>query len=78
MQDILADSDSDLDDDMEVDSQPVKKTKRSETYIQEDPENIVDLADINSIGKITCKLFGPTKRKRFFCWDNVPTEFIER
>lgn len=56
MQDILADSDSDLDDDMEVDKQPTKKTKQRETYIQEDPDSIVDLADINSIGKITCKM----------------------
>lgn len=55
MQDILADSDSDFDDDMEGDKQPVKKSKQRETYIQEDPESIVDLADINSIGKITCK-----------------------
>lgn len=55
LQDILADSDSDLDDDMEVDKQPAKKTKQRETYIQEDPDSIVDLADINSIGKITCK-----------------------
>lgn len=55
LQDILADSDSDFDDDMEVDKQPTKKTKQSETYIQEDPDSIVDLADINSIGKITCK-----------------------
>lgn len=55
MQDILADSDSDLDDDMEDDKQPAKKTKQRETYIQEDPDSIVDLADINSIAKITCK-----------------------
>ncbi len=55
MQDILADSDSDLDDDMEDDKPPAKKSKQQETYIQEDPESIVDLADINSIGKITCK-----------------------
>lgn len=56
MQDILADSDSDdFDDDMEVgDKQPIKKSKRRETYIQEDPDSIVDLADINSIGKISC------------------------
>ncbi|KAJ6631724.1 RRP12-like protein [Pseudolycoriella hygida] len=54
MQDILADSDSDLDDDMEVDKpKPTKKSKHSETYIQEDPDSIVDLIDINSISKIS-------------------------
>lgn len=49
---ILADSDSDMDEDNKDKS---KKKKKHDTYIQETPESIVDLADINSIGKITSK-----------------------
>lgn len=58
--DILADSDSDFDemDDSPTagkSSKPTKKAKNQASYIQEDAENIVDLADVNAIGRITCK-----------------------
>lgn len=32
------------------------KGKEEQKYIHEDPEQIVDLADINALSKITCKL----------------------
>lgn len=61
--DILADSDSEIDDEEDAkhgrrnSQQPAtKKRKKDQTYIQESPEAIVDLADLNSIGKITSKL----------------------
>lgn len=43
---------------MDEDNKDKSKTKKKkhDTYIQETPESIVDLADINSIGKITSKL----------------------
>ncbi|XP_030379067.1 RRP12-like protein [Scaptodrosophila lebanonensis] len=58
--DILADSDSDLPDDLEADDdepnaskkrgKPSKKTRS--TYIREDVDEIVDLADLKSIGNV--------------------------
>lgn len=58
--DILADSDSDsdlpedMDDDDEDKNTAVKsKTKKHRnTFIREDPEDIVDLADIKSVGNV--------------------------
>ncbi|XP_067641369.1 RRP12-like protein [Eurosta solidaginis] len=56
--DILADSDSDLPEDMVTedgahDKADKKKQKRkNSTFIREDPEDIVDLADIKSIGNV--------------------------
>lgn len=50
----MADSDSDFDDDDdEKGAPPAKKSKKQASYIQEDPESIVDLADVNAIGRIT-------------------------
>lgn len=60
--DILADSDSELENDImmdgEADQRPKVKAKRSkeQRYIREDADTIVDLADINAMSKITCKL----------------------
>lgn len=60
--DILADSDSELENDIMMDDEskpeqrPKKKARsRDERYIHEDLDDIVDLADVNAIGKITCK-----------------------
>uniref|UniRef100_A0A0K8U887 RRP12-like protein n=2 Tax=Bactrocera latifrons TaxID=174628 RepID=A0A0K8U887_BACLA len=55
--DILADSDSDLPEDMhtdddEADKAEKKSKKRASTFIREDPEDIVDLADIKSVGNV--------------------------
>ncbi|GAB0088077.1 RRP12-like protein [Sergentomyia squamirostris] len=51
--DVLADSDSDFDDD-EPEEKPVKKSKKNkQNFIKEDADTIVDLADVNAIGKIT-------------------------
>lgn len=56
--DILEDSDSDLPDEMNSDVElengksKKKSKKQQETYIREDPEDIVDLADIKSIGNV--------------------------
>lgn len=55
IEDILADSDSDFDD-KDEDAPPAKKSKQQASFIQEDPESIVDLADVNSIGRITSNL----------------------
>ncbi|XP_055540871.1 RRP12-like protein [Wyeomyia smithii] len=48
--DILADSDSDSDSGLEDER---KARKKLATYIKESPENIVDLADLDAISKIT-------------------------
>uniref|UniRef100_A0A1Q3G0S0 Uncharacterized protein n=1 Tax=Culex tarsalis TaxID=7177 RepID=A0A1Q3G0S0_CULTA len=48
--DILADSDSDSDSGVEDER---KAKKKMATYIKESPENIVDLADLDAISKIT-------------------------
>lgn len=61
--DILADSDSELENDimMDAEEQPEargrknKNKKEERKYIQEDADDIVDLADINAFSKITCK-----------------------
>lgn len=65
--DILADSDSDLPEDMETEdgvattkpgmskSKSKSKQPRS-TYIREDVDEIVDLADLKSIGNVLSKL----------------------
>lgn len=57
--DILADSDSDLPEDMDEDDTPAhdksKSKKDRDTFIREDPEDIVDLADIKSIGNVLSK-----------------------
>ncbi|XP_065366328.1 RRP12-like protein [Calliphora vicina] len=55
--DILADSDSDLPEDMDDDddhnaADKSKNKKQRHTFIREDPEDIVDLADIKSIGNV--------------------------
>jgi len=66
--DILADSDSDLPEDMDAEeeggattsaSKRSKKSKQQKsTYIREDPDEIVDLADLKSIGNVLSKLGG--------------------
>lgn len=65
--DILADSDSDLPEDMETEeggaaaknrsakSKAKSKQARS-TYIREDADEIVDLADLKSIGNVLSKI----------------------
>uniref|UniRef100_A0A1B0D7S8 Uncharacterized protein n=1 Tax=Phlebotomus papatasi TaxID=29031 RepID=A0A1B0D7S8_PHLPP len=51
--DVLADSDSDFDED-EVEEKPQRKSKKTkDAFIKEDADTIVDLADVNAIGKIT-------------------------
>jgi hypothetical protein len=51
--DILADSDSDMDD--EQNDVREKPKNKMDTYIREDPEMIVDLADTDIGSKITSK-----------------------
>lgn len=61
--DILADSDSELENDimMDTDENPERREKKkanrskAQKYIHEDADTIVDLADINAMSKITCK-----------------------
>lgn len=58
--DILEDSDSDLPNDSgdEMDDKKTKGTKKSKkTFIKEAPEEIVDLADIRSIGNVLSEFF---------------------
>ncbi|CAH0758421.1 unnamed protein product [Diatraea saccharalis] len=67
LEDILKDSDSDMEymDEEEDRSRPkAKKAKRTknQAWIQEDPENIVDLADASASRKITGT--DPTKKKK--------------
>ncbi|XP_048482252.1 RRP12-like protein [Plutella xylostella] len=52
LEDILADSDSDLDYMEDEEPRPKKKGK-TQAWIQDDPENIVDLADVSASRKIT-------------------------
>ncbi|CAG9126433.1 unnamed protein product [Plutella xylostella] len=52
LEDILADSDSDLEYMDEEEPRPKKKGK-TQAWIQDDPENIVDLADVSASRKIT-------------------------
>lgn len=60
--DILADSDSELENDLTMDTDEAasgkkhsKKRNEEQKYIHEDADEIVDLADINALSKITCK-----------------------
>lgn len=54
LEDILKDSDSDMEMvDDEVAPKPKAKKARSQAWIQDDPENIVDLADVSASRKIT-------------------------
>ncbi|XP_052752082.1 RRP12-like protein [Galleria mellonella] len=68
LEDILKDSDSEmefLDDEDERPRQKVKKNKataRNQAWIQDDPENIVDLADVSSSRKITAT--DPNQKKK--------------
>ncbi|XP_022228398.2 RRP12-like protein isoform X2 [Drosophila obscura] len=68
--DILADSDSDLPEDMDAEEEgavavagkrrsKAKQQQRS-TYIREDPDEIVDLADLKSIGNVLTSGSAPT------------------
>lgn len=53
VEEILADSDSEYED-METDEQkPVKNKKKANTWIEEDPDSIVDFTDPSAISKIT-------------------------
>lgn len=59
--DILEDSDSDLPNasDDEMDDKKNKGAKKSKkTFIKEAPEEIVDLADIKSIGNVLSEFLG--------------------
>lgn len=49
----MADSDSDSDMEADKPASAPQKSRKQETFIQEDAETIVDLADINAIGRIT-------------------------
>lgn len=68
--DILADSDSELENDImmddEAEQRPKVKAKRpkEQRYIREDADTIVDLADINAMSKITCKTIQNLMRDR--------------
>lgn len=53
--DILADSDSDLSDAKENPKQK-QKQKNTETYIRDTEDSIVDLADPDAFSRITSKL----------------------
>ncbi|XP_059048180.1 RRP12-like protein [Achroia grisella] len=68
LEDILKDSDSEmefLDDEDERPRQKAKKTRtpaRNQAWIEDDPENIVDLADVSSSRKITAT--DPNQKKK--------------
>lgn len=53
--DILADSDSDMSDGEDNKENPKTKSKNSETYIRETEDSIVDFADPDAFSKITSK-----------------------
>ncbi|XP_063628336.1 RRP12-like protein [Cydia splendana] len=65
LEDILKDSDSEMEL-MEEDERPKAKTKakgkKSQAWIQDDPENIVDLADVSASRKITAT--DPSQKKK--------------
>ncbi|XP_046963765.1 RRP12-like protein [Vanessa cardui] len=65
LEDILKDSDSEMEF-LEEEERPRVKAKskkgKNQTWIQDDPENIVDLADVSSSRKITAT--DPTQKKR--------------
>lgn len=52
MEEILADSESELED-METDQPQVKTKKQAKTWIEEDPESIIDFTDPSVSSKIT-------------------------
>ncbi|KAL3267861.1 hypothetical protein HHI36_007002 [Cryptolaemus montrouzieri] len=52
VEEILADSDSDFED-MEIEDTKERKTKKIETWIEEDPETIVDFTDPTVASKVT-------------------------
>jgi hypothetical protein len=52
----LADSDSDMSDGEEEKKKSKSKTKEPQTFIRENEDMIVDLADPNAFSKITSKL----------------------
>ncbi|KAL7025273.1 hypothetical protein ACKWTF_013427 [Chironomus riparius] len=54
--DILADSDSDMSDGEEEKKKSKTKAKEPQTFIRENEDSIVDLADPNAFSKITSKL----------------------
>lgn len=57
VEEILADSDSDFDD-METDQQkPAKNKRKVNTWIEEDPDSIVDFTDPSALSKITGRFF---------------------
>ncbi|KAJ2940324.1 hypothetical protein O0L34_g11907 [Tuta absoluta] len=64
LEDILKDSDSEMEflDDEEDQRPKAKKAKRTQAWIQDDPENIVDLADVSAARKITAT--DPTQKKK--------------
>ncbi|XP_034828226.1 RRP12-like protein [Maniola hyperantus] len=64
LEDILKDSDSEMEflEDEERPKAKAKGKKRNQAWIQDDPENIVDLADVSSARKITAT--NPTQKKR--------------
>ncbi|KAG6446784.1 RRP12-like protein [Manduca sexta] len=55
LEEILADSDSEMEfmDEEEPRSKPKAKKARTQAWIQDDPDNIVDLADVSAARKIT-------------------------
>uniref|UniRef100_A0A6P7FHR4 RRP12-like protein n=1 Tax=Diabrotica virgifera virgifera TaxID=50390 RepID=A0A6P7FHR4_DIAVI len=66
VEEILADSDSEFED-METDEPKVKNKKQAKTWIEEDPDNIVDFIDPSVISKITATkpgLVQPTLEKK--------------
>ncbi|XP_058117095.1 RRP12-like protein [Anopheles ziemanni] len=71
--DILEDSDSDSDSGVEDEKKSRQKKKKGlETFIKESEDNIVDLADLDAIGKITTNqpmeedqpIAGPSKQRK--------------
>lgn len=57
LEDILRDSDSDMEYmDEDEPRKPKGKGKKNQAWIQDDPENIVDLADVSAARKITGEL----------------------
>jgi ribosomal RNA-processing protein 12 len=63
VEEILADSDSDFDE-METDQVKVVKKRQPSTWIEEDPESIVDFTDPNVVSKITATKPGTTPFKQ--------------
>lgn len=56
MEEILADSDSEVDE-MEIDEPKTKAKKLVSTWIEEDPDTIIDFTDPAVTKKITGKLY---------------------